>query len=88
MGLECCVKSCRLEQKYAYSGSMLTHTLRSSEERFRLLVDGIAAQVSTLTPTGELEFVNREVLDYFGKSLEELQAWRSTDSIHPDDLPR
>ena len=66
----------------------LTQALHSSEERFRLLVDGIAAQVSTMTVTGELEFVNRQVLDYFGKTLEELQDWRHTDSIHPEDLPR
>jgi PAS domain S-box-containing protein len=65
----------------------LTQTLRHSEERFRLLVDGVAAQVSIMTVTGELEFVNQQVLDYFGKPLEELQAWRQTDAIHPDDLP-
>jgi PAS domain S-box-containing protein len=65
----------------------LAQALRRSEERFRLLVDGIAAQVSTMTPEGDLEFVNQQVLDYFGKTWEELKDWRSTDSIHPDDLP-
>ena len=65
----------------------LTQALRDSEEKFKLLVDGIAAQVSTLTPAGELEFVNQQVLDYFGKTWEELRDWRSADSIHPDDLP-
>jgi PAS domain S-box-containing protein len=66
----------------------LTQELRRSEERFRLLIDGVAAQVSTITPAGELEFVNQQVLDYFGKSLDELKDWRSTHTIHPDDLPR
>ena len=37
----------------------LTQAVGGSEDRFRLLVDGIAAQVSTMTVTGELEFVNR-----------------------------
>ena len=60
----------------------------SQETWFRLLVDGIAAQVSTMTVTGELEFVNQQVLDYFGKPLEELKDWRHTDAIHPDDRPR
>jgi len=58
------------------------------EEMFRLLVDGIAAQVSTMSATGELEFVNQQVLDYFGRSFEELQDWRHSNAIHPDDLPR
>jgi len=66
----------------------LTQGLRRSEESFRLLVDGIAAQVSTMTPAGKLEFVNQQVLDYFGKTEEELKDWRSIDSMHPDDLPR
>jgi PAS domain S-box-containing protein len=66
----------------------LMQALSRSEERFRLLVDRIAAQVSTMTPAGELEFVNQQVLDYFGKRLEELQDWRFSDVIHPDDRPR
>jgi PAS domain S-box-containing protein len=66
----------------------LTQGLRRSEESFRLLVDGIAAQVSTMTPAGEIEFVNQQVVEYFGKTEVELKGWRSTDSIHPDDLPR
>ena len=52
------------------------------------MVDGISALVAVLTPDGAVEFVNRQVLDYFGKTLEELKAWKSTDAVHPDDLPR
>ena len=35
-----------------------------------------------------VEFVNRQVLDYFGKTLEQLKAWAGTDAVHPDDLAR
>ena len=56
----------------------LTQALRCSEEHSRHLVDGIAAQVSTMSPVGELEFVNQQVLDYCGRSLEELKDWRTT----------
>ena len=62
--------------------------LRASEEKFRLVVDGIAAQVAVSTPDGEVEFVNQRVLDYFGKTLEELKSWRTSDAIHPDDRRR
>src|SRR4029077_5777753 len=37
---------------------------------------------------GEVEFVNQQVLDYFGKSLEELKDWRTNNAIHPEDFPR
>jgi PAS domain S-box-containing protein len=66
----------------------LTQALRGSEEKFRQLVDGVAAQVSAMTPAGELECVNQQVLDYCGRSLEELKEWRSTDTIHPEDRER
>jgi hypothetical protein len=31
---------------------------------------------------------NRQLLEYFGKTTEELKAWATSDAIHPDDLPR
>jgi PAS domain S-box-containing protein len=58
-----------------------------TELTFRQMVDGISALVAVLTPDGAVEFVNRQILDYFGKTLEELKEWASTDAIHPDDLP-
>ena len=61
--------------------------LRQSEERARLMVDSIDGQIMTATPKGEVEFVNQQVLDYFGKSLEELKDWRTNNAIHPDDFP-
>jgi PAS domain S-box-containing protein len=66
----------------------LTQALRKSEETLRLLVDGIAALVTTTTADGEIEFVNQQALDYFGKTAEELNDWRKHDAIHPDDLGR
>jgi len=62
--------------------------LRSSEESFRLILHSIPGLVHTLTPAGEVEFVNQTNLDYFGKTLEELKRWASSDVFHPDDLPR
>jgi len=55
------------------------------ELTFRQMVEGISALVAVLTPDGAVDFVNRQVLDYFGKTLEELQQWASTDAVHPDD---
>ena len=62
--------------------------LRESERESRLIVDSIPGLVATFTPAGEVEFVNRQVLDYFGKTLEELKHWETGDATHPEDLPR
>ena len=61
--------------------------LRESEKSVRLIVDGIAGLVAMMTPQGEVEFVNNRVLEYFGKTLEELKGWATSDVVHPDDLP-
>src|SRR5262249_11225341 len=37
---------------------------------------------------GAVEYVNRQILDYFGRTLEELKQWGTMDAVHPDDLPR
>ena len=68
------------EQKRAEEG------LRQSEERFRLVLENIGALVITTTLEGELDFANQPVLDYFGKTVEQLKGWQTTDVLHPDDL--
>jgi PAS domain S-box-containing protein len=62
--------------------------LRESEKSVRLIVDGIAGLVAIMTPEGEVEFVNNQVLEYFGKTIEELKGWSTSDAVHPDDLPQ
>src|SRR5258708_33359534 len=52
------------------------------------MVDSILGFVSTLNAAGGFELVNRQVLEYFGKTAEELKNWDPSDAIHPDDLPR
>jgi len=66
--------------------SSLYSELRESEKCVRLIVDGIAGLVAIMTPEGGVEFVNKQVLEYFGKTLEELKGWSTSDAVHPDDL--
>jgi PAS domain S-box-containing protein len=62
--------------------------LRASEESFRLIVDSIPGLVCTMTATGEFQLFNRQLLEYFGKTPEEIKKWATSDVVHPDDLPR
>jgi len=62
--------------------------VRASEHRFRLAVESIPGLVSIMNAKGEIEVVNGQVLNYFGKTLEEVKSWGTTDAVHPDDLPR
>jgi PAS domain S-box-containing protein len=62
--------------------------LHESEKSLRLLVDGIGGLVAIMSPDGEVEFINNQGLEYFGKTLEDLKGWTTSDAVHPDDLPR
>jgi PAS domain S-box-containing protein len=62
--------------------------LRASELSLRAVVDSIPGLVNTMTAEGVNEFVSQQVLDYFGKSHEELKSWATSDAVHPDDLRR
>jgi len=63
-------------------------TLRASEISWRQIVDNIPGLVATMGAMGEVEFLNRQTLNYFGKTEEELHNWSLIGVVHPDDLPR
>jgi PAS domain S-box-containing protein len=58
-----------------------------TEQRLRETVDSIPGLVVLLTAEGQVEFVNRKGLEYFGKTLEELKSWETADVVPPDDVP-
>src|SRR5580700_3504393 len=62
--------------------------LRSNEQSLRLIVDSIPGFVSTFNAAGEVELQNRQVLEYTGKTAEEMKNWATSEILHPDDLPR
>ena len=62
--------------------------LREREQNLRLVVDSIPGLVCTMNASGEVQRLNRQLLEYFGKTPEELKNWGTTDVVHPDDLSR
>src|SRR5262250_1678270 len=62
-------------------------TLRARELSWRQIVDNIPGLVATTGALGEVEFINRQTLEYFGRTQEELKDWALIEAVHPDDLP-
>src|SRR5713226_4251984 len=62
--------------------------LRASEQSLRLIVDTIPGLVSTMNTAGEPQLFNRQLLEYFGRTPEELKSWATNDLVHPDALLR
>jgi PAS domain S-box-containing protein len=61
---------------------------RASDLDARLILGGIPGLVATLTPMGEVDFVNEPLAEYCGQTLEQFNQWDTNDAIHPEDLPR
>jgi PAS domain S-box-containing protein len=52
----------------------------------RLLIDTAPTLIHTARPDGFLDFFNQRWLEYLGVGLEEVEGWRWTNAIHPDDV--
>src|SRR6478672_2586351 len=52
------------------------------------LVESFPGLVVTMDMTGHVELFSNEILEYFGKTREELRSWQMNDAVHPEDLPR
>src|ERR1051326_47111 len=52
------------------------------------LIDSIPGPIATLTKTGDVDMVNRHLLEYFGTAIEKVRQWGTNDLVHPQDLPQ
>src|SRR6267143_2418891 len=63
-------------------------TLQRSEDRLRLVIDTIPAHAWSARPDGSVDFINQRLLEFFGRSMEDILGWGWGSLVHPDDLAR
>jgi len=61
--------------------------LRDSTHESRLIVETIPGLVAMLTPEGEVDLVNQQLVEYCGQPLEAMKQWGTNGTVHSDDLP-
>jgi PAS domain S-box-containing protein len=61
--------------------------VRESERHGRTVIDNIPGMVALLTASGDVEFVNHQILGYTGQTLAELRHWATNGTVHAEDLP-
>lgn len=67
-------------------GDGAEEVLSSGEQELRLLVETIPALVWHAGPEGNVEYVNKRVLEYFGAPLGEIADWGWAERVHPEDV--
>jgi PAS domain S-box-containing protein len=72
-----------------FVGTVMDITERKrAEDRTRLIIDTVPAQLWTETPEGVVDFVNRRWMDYTGMTLEQAVGSGWNQMVHPDDIER
>jgi PAS domain S-box-containing protein len=61
--------------------------LRESEARFRVLSECMPQKVWTAQADGQFDYLNHMLLEYAGRTPDQLSGWGWTNLIHPDDVP-
>src|SRR3954468_10110331 len=74
------------EWSVSNEGNKARDALTSLEQELRLLVDTIPALVWTAGPEGDIEYVNKRVLEYLGATLDEIIGNGWVEKVHPDDV--
>ena len=60
--------------------------LASTKIEEQLVIHTTPALIHTALPDGNIDFFNRRWLEYLGLTLEDVQGWRWTAVIHPEDV--
>ncbi|MGC2526426.1 MAG: PAS domain S-box protein [Candidatus Acidiferrum sp.] len=61
---------------------------KETEDRTRLIIDTVPAQLWTESPEGVVDFVNHRWIDYTGMTLEQAVGSGWNRMVHPDDIER
>jgi PAS domain S-box-containing protein len=67
-------------------GTSVDGAVQDQTSDLQLLVDSAPSLIHTSRPDGYLDFFNQTWLRYIGCSLEDLQGWKWTGFIHPEDV--
>jgi PAS domain S-box-containing protein len=65
---------------------LLPLPMRESAERFRFLAESMPQKIFTARPNGDIDYFNRQWMDFTGLTFEQIRGWGWTQFIHPDDL--
>jgi len=70
----------------------ISHTVKAvqpasaAEDGLQLVIDSAPALIHTGLPDGYLDFFNQSWLNYLGVSLGDVEGWKWTAVIHPEDV--
>ena len=58
----------------------------TAHERFRFMAESMPQKIFTATPRGDVDYYNRQWLEFTGLTFDQIRGWGWTRFIHPDDV--
>ncbi|HEV2007321.1 MAG TPA: ATP-binding protein, partial [Burkholderiales bacterium] len=60
--------------------------LREAGERFRFLAESMPQKIFTAKPNGDIDYFNRQWMEFTGLSFEQIRNWGWLQFVHPEDV--
>jgi len=64
----------------------IQEALREAGERFRFMAESMPQKIFTASPSGAVDYLNRQWKDFTGLPSDKMRGWGWVSFIHPDDL--
>jgi PAS domain S-box-containing protein len=58
----------------------------NARERFRFMAESMPQKIFTAKPNGDIDYFNRQWIEFTGLSFEQIKDWGWTQFVHPDDV--
>ena len=62
------------------------HDVERERQRFHFMAESMPQKIFTARPTGDIDYLNRQWMEYAGVAFEQMKDWGWTAFIHPEDL--
>jgi PAS domain S-box-containing protein len=59
---------------------------QKAQERFRFMAESMPQKIFTATPSGGVDYFNRQWMEFTGLTFEQIRDWGWTQFVHPDDI--
>jgi PAS domain S-box-containing protein len=62
------------------------HDAEKAQERFRFMAESMPQKIFTALPNGDIDYLNRQWMEFTGLTFEQMKGWGWAQMIHPDDV--
>jgi PAS domain S-box-containing protein len=63
-----------------------TSEVEKERARFQFMAESMPQKIFTAAPSGDIDYLNRQWLEFSGLTLEQMKGWGWVQVVHPDDL--